>query len=344
MAPFDERAEKELDLGGGVTMKLVLIPPGEFMMGSPSNEKYRARDEGPQHRVKITEPFYMGVTEVTQEQWQTVIDSDPWSGEVHGGRSKDGAANYISWNEATEFCRKLSQKTGQTVRLPTEAEWEHACRAGSTTAYCFGDSAHRLGEYAWYEDNAEDAGKDYPQRGAEKKPNAWGLYDMHGNVWEWCQDWYESGYYGKSPASDPPGAASGNSRVLRGGCWSDRSSSCRLANRNYTTPTDTLTLYGFRVVVSAAGGNSIYVFGGTGETYLGSTEKLTIDTTDPVELKEDGPTAAFGTRGDDHVTEAPGTVKMTIIQRDSKEVPGFGGYLTQIMRNPRGNRSRLHNL
>ena len=241
---------KELDLGGGVTMKLVLIPKGEFMMGSPAGESGRDDDEGPQHRVRITKPFYMGVTQVTQGQWRAVMGTEPWSGQKCPGRSKDAAMNHVSWNAATEFCGKLSQRAGTTVRLPMEAEWEYACRAGSTTRFCFGDSDDELGAYAWYEDNAWDVGEKYPHSVAKKKPNAWGLYDMHGNVWEWCRDWYDEDYYGKSPGVDPEGPRSGSARVLRGGSWDYAPCGCRSAGRGGLNPSNANGgLLGFRVVV-----------------------------------------------------------------------------------------------
>ena len=236
-----------LDLGNGVTMKLVLIPSGEFMMGSDKGDS----DEKPVQRVRITKPFYMAVTEVTQEQWKAVMGAEPWSGKTYRGRSKDAPVNYVSWNDARDFCKKLSTRAGSTMRLPTEAEWEYACRAGSRTAYCFGDGTGRLGEYAWYEDNAEDAGEDYPHRVGQKKPNAWGLYDMHGNVWEWCADWYDKDYYKSSPTDDPTGPRSGEYRVLRGGSWNYGPVDCRSADRVRCPPGFTSYCLGFRVAASA---------------------------------------------------------------------------------------------
>ena len=229
-----------LDLGGDVKMELALIPAGEFMMGSA----HGLGREKPVHRVRITKPFYMAVTEVTQAQWRAVMEGDAWGGKQSVGRSSDAAANHISWSDAVRFCQALSKKTEGTVRLPTEAEWEYACRAGTVTEYCFGDDIGRLGEYAWYKKNAQDVGEDYPHRVAQKKPNAWGLYDMHGNVWEWCQDWYVERYYGNSPTDDPSGPATGQSHVMRGSCWF--SVDGRSAYR-YTFP-GTLRKVGFRVV------------------------------------------------------------------------------------------------
>jgi len=198
-------AELTLDLGGGVTMKLVLIRPGKFMMG----------DEKDQHEVAISKPFYMGVTEVTQAQYEAVMGTNP--------SHFKGATNPVEmvfWNDAAEFCKKLSEKTRQTFRLPTEAEWEYACRAGTQTAFSFGDDPSALGDYAWWGRNS--AKTTHPV--GQKKPNAWGLYDMHGNVWEWCADWH--GAYPKDPVTDPSGPATGRYRVLRGGSWSYVDADC----------------------------------------------------------------------------------------------------------------------
>jgi len=224
-------AAKELDLGGGVTMKLVLIPAGKFMMG----------EEKDQHEVTISKPFYMGATEVTQAQYEAVMGTNP-------SRLK-GATNpveTVSWNDATEFCKKLSEKTRQAVRLPTEAEWEYACRAGSKTRFSFGDADEGLGDYAWYRANCGYTTNPVGQ----KKPNAWGLFDMHGNVWEWCADWY--GDYPKGAVTDPEGLASGAARVVRGGDWGGIPEDCRSANRSQSTPGYRSNNCGFRVVVSVS--------------------------------------------------------------------------------------------
>jgi formylglycine-generating enzyme required for sulfatase activity len=197
----------------------------------------------------------MCATAVTRAHWKAVMGTEPWSDRryANAGKSSDAPANYVSWNDAQEFCRKLSAKVGKQLRLPTEAEWEYACRAGSTTEYCFGDDARKLGEYAWYEGNVKAAGEDYPHRVAQKKPNEWGLYDMHGNVWEWCQDWYGEDYYKQSPREDPKGPATSSMRirVLRGGSWLGKPSYCRSAYRNARGPSDTYFLNGFRVVCAA---------------------------------------------------------------------------------------------
>jgi len=233
-------AELTLDLGGGVTMKMVLIPAGKFMMGSPDSEQGRYEDEGPQHEVVITKPFYMGVTEVTQAQYEAVMGKNP--------SYYRGAANpveTVSWNDAVEFCKKLSEKTRQTVRLPTEAEWEYACRAGTQTAFSFGDDPSTLGDYAWWGKNSGET----PHPVGQKKPNAWGLYDTHGNVWEWCADWW--GEYPKGPITDPsgPATASRGSRVLRGGSWRRGDTDyfrCAYRDHGYDAPTTRDDRDGFR--------------------------------------------------------------------------------------------------
>ena len=233
-----------MEVTNSIGMKLRLIPAGEFMMGSPETESVRENDET-QHGVSITKPFYLGVTEVTQEQYQKVMGTNP--SEFKGPQNP---VEKVSWAEAVEFCGKLSampaEKTaGHVYRLPTEAEWEYACRSGTTTAYGFGDDASRLGDYGWFRSNS-DSGT-HPV--GEKKPNAWGLYDMHGNVWEWCQDRY--GDYPSGSAMDPTGATSGSYRVCRGGSWFNGARICRSAYRIRGAPGDRDSLLGFRVLRSS---------------------------------------------------------------------------------------------
>jgi len=220
-----------LDLGGGVTMKLALIPAGKFTMGEGSD----------QHEVTLSKPFYMGVMEVTQAQYQAIMGTNP--------SFFKGAMNpveTVSWDDATEFCKKLSEKTRQAVRLPAEAEWEYACRAGTATAFSFGDADSALGDYAWYSANNGDTTHPVGQ----KKPNAWGLFDMHGNVWEWCADWFDK--YPKGAATDPQGPASGTYRVLRGGGWFGDPGFCRSAFRVRSAPVNRDISDGFRVAVSVS--------------------------------------------------------------------------------------------
>jgi len=198
--------------------------------------------------VTISKAFYMGVFEVTQAQYQAVIASNP--------SNLKGASNpveQVCWDDAVAFCKKLSAKTGKTVRLPTEAQWEYACRAGSKTRFGYGDDDEKLGDYAWY--NKNSGGKTHPV--GQKKPNAFGLYDMNGNVWEWCSDWYADSYAnlhaGKAGANnrDPVGPDSGIARVLRGGSWDNLPWYCRAACRHRGHPSDRNGGNGFRVVVVA---------------------------------------------------------------------------------------------
>ena len=235
------RRSSRFDLGKGVKLEMVLIPAGEFLMGSPDSEKDAHADERPQHRVRITKPFYMGKYLVTQEQWEALMGNNP----SHFKGPKNPVEE-VSWDDCQQFLDKLNKRQGNPAGkfvLPTEAQWEYACRAGSKTRYCFGDDASKLDEYAWYEKNSDD--KTHPV--GEKKPNAWGLYDMHGNVWEWCQDWYDDGYYAKSPTDDPTGPATGSDRVVRGGSWRTRRGDCRSADRFGDRPGLRYDDLGFRV-------------------------------------------------------------------------------------------------
>lgn len=242
--------ELTLDLGNKVTMKLALIPAGKFMMGSPENEKNRSSAEGP-HEVTISKPFYIGVYEVTQEQWTAVMGTTPWRGQEY---AKDGptlAASYITWDDAADFCKRLSAQAARKVSLPTEAQWEYACRAGTTTRFSYGNDEDfsKLGDYAWYDKNAFDIGERYAHAVGQKKPNDFGLYDMHGNVWEWCADWWEH-LYASAGKTDPAGPASGFYRVLRGGCLYGLGVHCRSADRGMGAPALNLCGLGLRVAVA----------------------------------------------------------------------------------------------
>jgi formylglycine-generating enzyme required for sulfatase activity len=229
-------------------MEFVYVSPGSFMMGSPSGESDRDGDEK-QHRVTLTRGYYMQTTEVTQGQWRKVMGSKPWSGKKYIQENANNAAAYISWNDCQAFIRKLNQMEGANkYRLPTEAEWEYACRAGSSTRFCFGDSDGQLGNYAWYRKNARDVGDKYAHAVGTKRPNAWGLYDMHGNVREWCQDW--SGNYPSGSVTDPTGPSSGSSRVYRGGSWNGLARNCRSAHRYRYVPGYRYYDLGFRLAFS----------------------------------------------------------------------------------------------
>jgi formylglycine-generating enzyme len=235
-----------------IGMKLNVIPPGTFMMGYPPTEKGHDPSQD-QHAVSITKAFYMQTTEVTQGQWKALMGTEPWKGEDYVKEGANYAASYVSWNAAVAYCKKLSEKEGKTYRLPTEAEWEYACRAETKTVWSFGNDGKILGDYAWYSENAYSAGERYAHQVGLKKPNAFGLYDMHGNVNEWCNDYYESDYYKRSPGEDPIGPASGSSRVTRGGSWNTgHATYARSAYRSRSVADLRYgggnTGYGFRVV------------------------------------------------------------------------------------------------
>jgi formylglycine-generating enzyme required for sulfatase activity len=242
-----------------IGMTLVLIPPGQFMMGSPNDEPREigvsmAR-ESPAHRVAITRPFLLGAHEVTQAEYQQVMGSNPSFFSAQGkGRARvagQDTARYpvesVSWADATEFCRRLSALQGEhsarrVYRLPTEAEWEYACRAGSTTRWASGDVEGELDDYAWLGSQAGDLTHPVGQ----KRANAWGLFDVHGNVFEWCADWFAEDYYAQSPADDPVGPPSGLEHVIRGGSWWNAPAHARSAAR-VGAPRDGSELVGLRV-------------------------------------------------------------------------------------------------
>jgi formylglycine-generating enzyme required for sulfatase activity/serine/threonine protein kinase len=274
--------EISLDLGGGVTMKCVLIPAGRFVMGSPSSEGNRDEYET-QHAVTITKPFYMGIHEVAvgqfaafvnETRYQTEAEIDGWAfawtgtslEKVNGAswrnpgfpQGETHPVTEVSWNDAVAFCQWLSRKSGRTVRLPTEAEWEYACRAGTTTAYQWGDNPDSGKGWA---NGPDQTGKTrFPSSPAFNwadgyvftspagsfRANAWGLFDMHGNVLEWCVDWYDRGYYGIGANVDPSGLATGAFRVLRGGSWGGNPSDCRSAIRFRVPPVNKFNILGLR--------------------------------------------------------------------------------------------------
>ena len=288
-------------------MKLTLVPSGEFMMGSKESAEETAaffkknycmdslsadsfKDEHPQHRVRITKPFYLGTYHVTRGQFrQFVKDADyktdaekgdepgasGWDAETKAfGFRKDYSwqnAGFqqtdehpvveVSWNDVVAFCKWLSRKEGKSYRLPTEAEWEYACRAGTTTRYYSGDDPETLAKVAnvadaefkakfpdwgWTTIRASD-GYVFTAPVGKFKPNAFGLYDMHGNAWQWCADWYGAEYYAKSPIDDPTGPGSGDVGVLRGGSWYDGPSNSRSAFRFRSAPDFRFSFTGFRV-------------------------------------------------------------------------------------------------
>jgi len=256
-------------------MTLIRIKGGEFMMGSPDDDTKAQRDEKPQHKVRIS-PFYLGVTEVTQKQYVQVMGNNTsyFSPE---GRGKGRVARQstdqfpvesVSWLDAIRFCNGLSKKDGQSAyyeiagddvripnpkgsgyRLPTEAEWEYACRAGAATKYSFGDDPSELGDSAWYSGNASNTTHPVGQ----KRPNAFGLYDMHGNVWEWCWDWYSDSYYKEPVVDDPLGPSGASHRVVRGGSWLFVARHVRAAYRIRLQPSLRNPDLGFRLAAVQSG-------------------------------------------------------------------------------------------
>ena len=227
-------------------MAFVYCPPGTFMMGSPKSEPERNLDET-QHQVTLTKGFYIGTTEVTQGQWKAVMGNNP---SAFSSCGDDCPVEQVSWDDCQEFLRKLNDgDPGKGYRLPTEAEWEYACRAGSQTAYCFGNSGKSPDAYGWFSKNSRR--RTHPA--ANMQPNAWGLYDMHGNVWEWCADIYDTDYYIKGQHIDPEGNAFGSVRVTRGGSWHDGAWRGRSACRAGNPPSEGLMDLGFRVACSPTG-------------------------------------------------------------------------------------------
>jgi formylglycine-generating enzyme len=214
-------------LPGGATLALVWIAPGSFLMGSPAEEPGREPDEGPVRRVTLDQGFWLGAYPLTQGQWRAVMERKPWRGKSLVRDQADHPAVYISWEEVQALIDKLNGFEGRPVyRLPTEAEWEYACRAGTTSRWSFGEDERRLGEYAWYQANAWAVGLRYAPAVGGKRPNGWGLYDMHGLVFEWCQDGY-----GPYPGGEAGAGAAGAYRVVRGGDFSRPAAATRSAYR-----------------------------------------------------------------------------------------------------------------
>jgi len=233
-----ERTQDPERYVNSLRMEFVWIPAGEFLMGSTDGE---AR-ERPVHRVRISRPFYLGKYAVTQGEWEAIMGSNP-------SRFRDDPrlpVEQASWEDAQEFIQKLNaQEKGTQYRLPTEAEWEYATRAGATTAYSFGDDVSQLRAYAWYDDNSGN--RTHPV--GQLQPNTRGLYDMHGNVWEWVQDWY--GAYAAETAVDPQGPTSGSYRVHRGGSWFNDAGNSRSAYRGGGRPGACSRFLGLRLLRTA---------------------------------------------------------------------------------------------
>lgn len=233
-----------IEVKNSLGMKLVLIPPGQFQMGSPPGEEWHRPDEA-LHQVTLTRAFYMGTTEVTQGQWKAIMGRNP-SFAVGDALPVDT----VTWSEADTFCRKLTEKEGTKYRLASEAEWEYACRAGTTTPFHTGatistDQANYNGKFT-YGKGTKGLFRESSTKVGSFPPNAWGVHDMHGNVWEWCADWYSE--YPKHAVRDPTGPAEGDRRIIRGGCWINFPAVCRSANRGKIVPRSWNFHTGFRVV------------------------------------------------------------------------------------------------
>jgi formylglycine-generating enzyme required for sulfatase activity len=236
--------EQAIDLGDGVTLTMVLIPAGEFLMGCGEDEPDRRGDKT-RHRVTLTQPFWLGKYEVTLEQWHAALGKG--SKRYRGSRSP---AHAVSWTTAHAFLEKLNAMVpGGGFALPTEAQWEYACRAGTATPFHFGptittDQANVNGETP-YGDGPPGVNRKHPVAVGSFPPNAWGLHDMHGNLWEWCEDWYAP--YTAEPQTDPTGPATGTRRVLHGGSWLIIPNFARSAVRAAVSPDDRYTTYGLRL-------------------------------------------------------------------------------------------------
>lgn len=278
LAPFDEKTANQhqaawakhlgvpIEMTNSIGMKFLLIPPGEFQMGSSAEEvasllqeakqqnspQYyidRIPSEAPKHTVRVTKPFYLGACEVTQAEYEGLMGNNPSYFKGKPARPVE----QVTWYDAMEFCRKLSElinekKMRAVYRLPTEAEWEYACRAGTSSRFGIGKNADSLTACGWWKQNSQEQ----TQPAGRLRPNAWGLQDMHGNVWEWCSDWYDSGYYRVSPMDDPIGPESGMGRADRGGAYDCNLGHCRSTYRSSASPSHRSRILGFRVAMTLA--------------------------------------------------------------------------------------------
>jgi formylglycine-generating enzyme required for sulfatase activity len=225
-----------------IDMEFVFIPAGSFFMGSDKKIKNVKKEEIPRHYINISNDFYIGRYEVTQAQWTAVMGDNP-SVFSH----PDNPVENVSWNDINIFINLLNKKEGHNrYSLPTEAQWEYAARAGSETAYFFGNDPKELGNYAWYEDNSEEK----THMIGQKKPNDWGLFDVLGNVREWTQDFFDENYYSESPDADPEGPASGQNRVVRGGGYGAGPGGCRSGYRSGYSPDERIRSVGFRLALA----------------------------------------------------------------------------------------------
>ncbi len=240
---FRKKDEKSLiEVADKICGNMVLIPSGSFLMGSNSGED----DERPLHNV-LLDGFYLGKYEVTQKEWYNLMKTKPWLDLKYLMDGNNYPVVNVSWYDAREFIKKLNKLTKKKFRLPMEAEWEYACRAGSTSKFFHGSLKLNLHKYAWYYDNAFKKGEMYAHEVGRKKPNKWGLYDMLGNVYEWCSDWYRRNYYNKSPIFNPKGPKFGKGKVVRGGDWSRTDYFLRISSRRYYSHHTKDSYIGFRL-------------------------------------------------------------------------------------------------
>jgi formylglycine-generating enzyme required for sulfatase activity len=272
--PMRGKAPGEVRDDNGLKMKLVRCSPGFVTMEEVEivEEPVTTEDEdeaAPKTRrvekitpvkVLLTRGYWLGKYEVTQSEWKQVMKTDPWKGQNFTKEGADYPATFVSWNDAVDFCRKMTEQERQAGRLsndweytlPTEAQWERACRARTETKFSFGDDESKLGEYAWFSENAFNAGEQYAHQVGQKKANPWDLCDMHGNVWEWCRDIYtEKLPGGRDPEVKPNEKTSASFRVYRGGGWSVVAAFCRSGCRNGDRPGFRRVSLGFRVALSA---------------------------------------------------------------------------------------------
>lgn len=237
-----------IKLNKNVVLELTRIPSSDFLMGSPETEQGHEASESPLHRVRFTLGFWMGIHPLTQQQWQATMDSNP-SKFVDPNQPVE----MVSWFDAQEVINRFNKLQQGIFRLPTEAEWEYACRSGTTTRFYSGDKEQDLSRVAWYDSNSDKQ----PHSVGEKEPNAFGLHDMHGNIFEWTADWYSP--YSPDDAVDPVGPPAGTKRVLRGGCCLCDALNCRAANRYAKAPDGKNFNIGFRVVMTAESENKVYL-------------------------------------------------------------------------------------
>ena len=252
-SPADATQRKESLTWPKKAEQFAWIEPGRFLMGSPESEPGRESDEGPQHAVTIGRGFYLAKYPVTRGQWERVMGTAPWSQGSCAPSSPHHPAVYISWHDVQEFIGRLNAASSeQLYRLPTEAEWEYACRAGTTTSWSFGDDRSQLPAHACYLDSDGNAAAQDARAVGTRLPNPWGLHDVHGNVWEWCQDTYSPSTYSESPGVDPPGPPGGpdSARVIRGGYFRYFTRHSRSAARNARRPDESHRGIGARVLMT----------------------------------------------------------------------------------------------